>query len=339
MSSRHLPSSSSPPGLSSPDRRRVAAAAGLAWLLPGAARAQDAAFPSKTVRIVIPTAPGGNLDLLARIVAEKLQAAWGQQVIVESRAGANTMLATASVAKSPADGLTALFTISGFVQNLVLRNDAPYKASDLAPVSLVASFPIVLAANAALPANNLAELVRLAKDKPRSLTYGSYGVGSGAHIIGEGLNRAAGIEILHIPYKGEAATLPDLLSGQIQLAYGSTGFFARQMSTGRIKLVAVASPQRLKEFPNLPTFSEAGFADVNLPGWGGLFLPAGTPAPVLDRWVQEVRRIVAMPDVQKRILDMGFEPVGSSGSEFAQLIDSDLRRWGAVVRAVGIKLE
>ena len=101
----------------------------------------------------------------------------------------------------------------------------------------------------------------------------------------------------------------------------------------------MASPQRLKEFPNLPTFSEAGFADVNLPGWGGLFLPAGTPAPVLDRWVQEVRRIVAMPDVQKRILDMGFEPVGSSGSEFAQLIDSDLRRWGAVVRAVGIKLE
>jgi len=334
-----LPSPPSPP--TSPDlaRRRLAAGAGLAWMLPASGSAQEGPFPSKTVRIVIPTAPGGNLDLLARVVAEKLQAAWGQQVIVESRAGANTMLATSLVAKSPADGYTALFTISGFVQNLVLRSDASYKASDLAPVSLVASFPIVLAAHAGMPANSLAELVRLAKDKPRSLSFGSYGVGSGGHIIGEGLNRAAGMEIQHVPYKGEAASLPDLLSGQIQLAYGSTGFFARQMSTGKIKLLAVANPQRLKDFPAVPTFSEAGFGDVNLPGWGGLFLPAGTSAPVLDKWVQEVRRITAMPDVQKRIFDMGFEPVGNSGAEFAQVIDSDLRKWASVVRAVGIKLE
>ena len=296
-------------------------------------------FPNKPVRILIPTAPGGNLDILARVVAEKLAATWGQQVIVESRAGANTVLATTAVAKAPPDGYTALFTISGFVQNLVLRTDTPYKATDLAPVSLVASFPIALAANATLPANNLAELVALAKRQPGGLSFGSYGVGSGAHIIGEGLNKAAGIQINHVPYKGEAASFPDLVSGQIQLAWGSVGFYARQLSTGKVKLIAVASPKRLKDFPSVPTLSEAGFADVNLAGWGGLFLPAGTPAAVVEKWSQEVRRITNLPDVQKKIYEMGFEPMGNTPAEFSQVIVSDLQKWGTVVRANNIKAE
>ena len=310
----------------------------LGMVAPAQAQGSDA-FPNKPVRIVIPTAPGGNLDILARLVAEKLSATWGQQVIVESKAGANTVLATTAVAKSPADGYTALFTISGFVQNLVLRSDTPYKASDLAPVSLVASFPIAMAANSSLSANNLSELVALAKQKPGSLSFGSYGVGSGAHIIGEGLNKAAGIQITHVPYKGEAASFPDLVSGQIQLAWGSVGFYARQLSTGKVKLIAVASPKRLKDFPSVPTLSEAGYADVNLAGWGGLFLPAGTPAAVVDKWSQEVRRITAMPDVQKKIYEMGFEPIGNSPGEFSQVIASDLQKWGAVVRANNIKAE
>ncbi len=301
--------------------------------------AQDASFPARTVRIVIPTAPGGNLDLLARVVAEKLSAAWGQQVIVESRAGANTMLATSMVAKAPPDGHTLLFTISGFVQNLVLVANPPYKPSEFAPVSLVATFPIALAANASLPANDLPELVKLAKAKPKAYSFGSYGVGSGGHIIGEGLNKAAGIEIVHVPYKGEAAGFPDLVSNSIQLQYGSTGFFARQLSTGKIKLLAVASPKRLKDFPNVPTFAEAGFGDINLAGWGATFLPAGTPQPIIDKWSNELRQIVAMPDVQKKIYDMGFEPGGSSPAEFAQVIANDLQKWGAVVRANNIKLE
>lgn len=317
---------------------RGLALAACGWLaLAGGAVAQDAPFPSKPIRIVIPTAPGGNLDLMTRVVAEKLQAAWGQQVLVEAKPGANTMLATSAVAKSPADGYTALSTISGLVQNLVLRSDVPYKLSELTPVSMVASFPIVLAANANLPANNLVEVVKAAKESPGKMSYGSYGVGSGGHIIGEGLNKLAGVDIRHVPYKGEAAELPDLISGQIQLGYGSVGFFARQVP--KIKLIAVASPQRLKDFPDVPTFAEAGYADVNLPGWGGMFLPAGTPQPIVDKWVTEIRRIVAMPDVQKRILEMGFVPVGNSGAEFANDIAADLQKWGAVVRANNIKLE
>lgn len=320
-------------------RRAALVALSLLGALAGPAQAQEGPFPNRAIRIVIPTAPGGNLDLLARVVAEKLQAAWGQQVIVESRAGANTTLATTYVAKAPADGYTALFTISGFVQNLVLQPNPAYKASDLAPVSLVASFPIALAANAAVPVKTLADVVKLAKEKPGSMSYGSYGLGSGGHIIGAGLNKAAGVDIAHVPYKGEAASFPDLVSGRIQLAYGSVGFYARQLSEGKVKLIAVASPARLKDFPEVQTFAEAGYADVNLAGWGALFLPAGTPQAVVDKWSQEVQRITQMPDVQKKIFDMGFLPVGNSSAEFARVIDSDIKRWGAVVKANDIKLE
>lgn len=308
-------------------------------LLASATACAQPAFPSKPIRFVIPTAPGGNLDLLARIVAGKLSDAWGQQVIVEGRPGANTVLATTAVAKAPADGYTVLFTISGFVQNLVLQPNPQYKVTDLAPVSMVASFPIALAANANVPANDLAGVVRLARQQPDKLSFGSYGMGSGGHIIGEGLNKAAGVKIKHLAYKGEAASFVDLVSGDIDLAYGSVGFYSRQLSGGKIKLIAVASPQRLKNFPSVPTFAEAGFADINLPGWGAMFLPAGTPATIVDRFVQEVRKIVAMPDVQAKIRDMGFEPVGNTNTEFAQVIASDLQGWGKIVRDNNIKLD
>ena len=321
--------------------RRTLLAAVAAWLLSAATvvSAQQTAFPSKPIKFVIPTAPGGNLDLLARSVATKLGEAWGQQVIVEPKPGANTILATTAVAKAPGDGYTVLFTLSGFVQNLVLQPHPQYKVTDLAPVSMVASFPIALAAHASLPANDLAEVVRLARQQPDKLSFGSYGMGSGGHLIGEGLNKSAGIRIKHIAYKGEAASFTDLVSGDIGLAYGSVGFYSRQLSGGKVKLIAVASPQRLKHFPDVQTFAEAGFGDINLPGWGGMFLPAGTPVSIVDKYVQEIRRIVAMPDIQAKIYDMGFEPVGNSNSEFAQVIASDMQKWAKIVRENNIKLE
>jgi tripartite-type tricarboxylate transporter receptor subunit TctC len=319
-------------------RALLATAAALATAaLPAAA--QEAPFPGKPVRIVIPTAPGGNLDVLARLVAAKLTEAWGQQVIVESKPGANTILATTAVAKSPPDGYTSLFTISGFVQNIVLQANPQYKMGDLAPVSLVASFPIALAANAALPVSDLAGVVRLAKQAPEKYTFGSYGVGSGAHLIGEGLNKAAGIRIKHAAYKGEAASFVDVASGDIALAYGSVGFYANQLATGKVKLIAVAAPHRLKTFPDLPTFAEAGYPDINLPGWGAMFLPAGTPAPIVEKYVQEIRRIVAMPDVQARIYALGYEPVANTNTEFAQFLQEDLKRWTRIARENDIRLD
>jgi len=296
-------------------------------------------FPSKAVRIVIPTASGGNVDLLARALAEKLAERWKQPVIVEAKPGANTLLATLEVTRGKADGYTLLFTISGLVQNLVLQQNPQYKLSDLAPVSMVASFPIVLAANTSFPPKSVGELVTYAKDKPNTISFGSYGTGSGGHIIGEGLNRAAGIDLQHIAYKGEAAALPDLLTGRIALAYGSTGFYARQMSTNSIRLLAVASPQRLKNFPDVPTFAEAGFAGINLAGWGGLFLPAATPPEIVKEVAQQVRQIVALPDIQAKIHDMGFEPVGNTEAEFGQGLTAELEKWRAIVKDANIKLE
>jgi tripartite-type tricarboxylate transporter receptor subunit TctC len=318
-------------------RRALLATA--AALAAAPAFAQPAAFPNKTIKFVIPTPPGGNLDALARLVGSKLTDAWGQQVVVEPKPGANTILATKAVAQSPADGYTALFTISGFVQNIALRPEPPYKMNDLAPVSLVASFPIALAANAALPANDLPSLVKLAKSAPGKYTFGSYGMGSGGHLIGEGLNKAAGIDIKHAAYKGEAASFPDLVSGDIALTYGSVGFYANQLSAGKVKLLAVASPQRLKNFPNLPTFAEAGFPDINLPGWGAVFLPAGTPPAIVDKYVQEIRKIVQMPDVQAKIYAMGFEPVGNSNTEFAKVLQTDMQLWSKIARENNIKLD
>lgn len=303
------------------------------------AQAQEAAYPSRLIRIIIPTASGGTLDALARVVAEKMSASWGQPVIVESRAGANTVLATTAVAKSPPDGYTALFTISGFVQNLVLMPNPPYKLSDFAPVSMVAVFPIALAANADLPANTLQEVVKLAREKPDTISYGSYGIGSSGHIIGEGLNKAADIRLNHVPYKGEAASFPDLVSGRLGLAYGSVGFYASQLSTGKVKMIAVASPRRLKAFPDVPTFAEGGYPDVNLAGWGGVLLPAGTPPAIVEKFSAELRRIAMLPDVQAKIAQMGYEVAASTREEFAQSIASDIQRWGAIVKANNIKLE
>ncbi|WP_399679898.1 Bug family tripartite tricarboxylate transporter substrate binding protein [Xenophilus sp.] len=330
-----------PPTIARMPRRTLLAAAVAALGLcagPGAL-AQGSAFPDKPVRIVIPTAPGGNLDVLARVVAAKLNELWGQAVIVESKPGANTILATSHVAKSPADGYTALFTISGFVQNLVLQPNPQYRMNDLAPVSIVASFPITLAANAQLPADDLAGVVRLAKAAPEKYSFGSYGVGSGGHLIGEGLNRAAGIRIKHVAYKGEAASFPDLASGNIALAYGSAGFYANQVGSGKVKIIAVASANRLATFPTVPTFAEAGYPDINLPGWGAMFLPAGTPAAVVDKYVAAVRQIVRMPDVKEKILQLGYEPVGNTNTEFAQFLQEDLQRWTKIVRENDIRLE
>ena len=319
--------------------RRTLLCASLTLAAAMPAWSQAPAFPTKPIRIVIPTAPGGNLDVLARLVAAKLTDAWGQQVIIDPKPGANTILATMAVAKAPADGYTVLFTISGFVQNLVLRSDVQYKMNDLAPVSIVASFPIALAANAKLPADDLAGIVKMAKEAPEKYSFGSYGMGSGGHLIGEGLNKAAGIRIKHIAYKGEAPSFTDLVSGDIALAYGSVGFYANHVSDGKVKLIAVASPNRLKAFPKVPTFAELGYPDVNLPGWGAMFLPAGTPAPIVDKYVAEIRKIVQMPDVQARIAQLGYEPVGNTNTEFAQFLQEDLKRWSKIARENNIKLD
>jgi tripartite-type tricarboxylate transporter receptor subunit TctC len=315
----------------------LAAAAALA--LSTAVQAQPAPFPSRAVKLIVATAPGGSADLTARILAEKLSAAWGQPVVVEQRTGANGMVGAQALAKAAPDGYTAYMSLSSMVQNLLLQPNPGYKLEDVMPVSMVAVLPIVLAANATVPVSSVEDLIKLAREKPGALSYGSYGTGGGGHIIGVGLNRAANTQMIHVPYKGEAASFPDLISGQITAAFGSTGFYTPHVAAGKVRLLAVASPARLKRFPNVPTFAEAGYPGVNLPGWTGVFLPAGTPAAIVNKFSQEIRNALAMPDVQNRLLDFGYEPNGTTPEEFAQYIKAELPRWSAVIKENNIKLE
>ena len=301
--------------------------------------AQDAAFPVRPIKIVTPTAAGGNIDLLARALAEKLSAAWGQGVIVEPRPGANGMIAAAAVAKAAPDGYTVLFSHSALVQNLLLQPNPPYKLADLAPVSMLALFPIAYGVNTSLGVGSLAELIALARAKPKTLSFGSYGTGSGGHVIGAALNRAAGIDLTHVPYKGEVPAVTDMMAGQVSSAYGSVGYMARQFGSGKVKLLAVASLARLKNFPDVPTFGEAGFPALNLPGWGGIFLPAGTPAQIVAKFNAEIVKVVRMADVAEKIDGMGFVPVGNSADAFGASIRSEFEKWETAIRENQIRLD
>ena len=249
------------------------------------------------------------------------------------------MIAASFVAKAPADGYTILFSHSALVQNLLLQPNPPYKLADFAPVTMMALFPIAYAVNASHGVNSLQELIALAKAKPKTLSFGSYGTGSGGHIIGAGLNRAAGIDLIHVPYKGEVPAVTDMLAGQVSSAYGSVGYMARQLAGGKIRLLAVASSERLKSFPDVPTFGEVGYSAINLPGWGGLFLPAGTPAAIVNKVNESVVKALRLPDISDKILGMGFVPVGNSAAEFSASIKSEFEKWDTAIRESQIKIE
>lgn len=328
-----------PPTLS---RRGIASAclAGLTLLCTGPVASQEAGnFPNKPVRLMLATAPGGATDILARMLADKLSSAWSQTVLVEQRVGANGMIAAAALAKAPPDGHTAYLSISSVVQNVLLRPNPGYKLDELAPVTLVATIPIAFAVSSSLNINSVADLVKHAKSKPEGVTYGTSGTGSGSHLVGAALASAAGIKMIHVPYKGEASSLADLLNRQLTVGFGSAGFYATQEASGKVKVLAVTGPRRVERYPHIPTLAEAGYPAVNLPGWYGLFLPAGTPKPIVAKFSQEVRRIVALPDVQAKIHEVGFVPVGNSSEEFTRYIANEMDTWSKVIQQNNIQVD
>jgi tripartite-type tricarboxylate transporter receptor subunit TctC len=322
-------------------RRRVVSALAATLALSGtsAAFSQDAAFPNKPVRLMLATAPGGATDILARMIADKLSATWGQPVLVEQRVGANGMIAAAALAKAPPDGHTAYLSISSMVQNVLLRPNPGYKMEELAPVTLVATIPIAFAVSTSLNVNTVADLVKYAKSKPQGVTYGTSGAGSGSHLVGAALAGAAGFKATHIPYKGEVSSLPDLINGQLDVGFGSAGFYATQETSGKVKVLAVTGPKRVARYPHIPTLAEAGYPGTNLPGWYGLFLPAGTPKAVVAKFGDEVRRIVALPEVQAKIEEVGFVPVGNSSDEFSRYIATEMDTWSKVIKQNDIKVD
>src|SRR3954447_126013 len=304
--------------------------------------AQAQAWPAKPVRLVVAYPPGGGIDVMGRQIAEKLTGMWGQPVVVENKPGANTIVATEAVAKSPADGYTVLLTTDAtFSINPHLYAKLPFDTQrDFIPVTMLVLLQQLLIANPSLPANTLQELIALAKAKPGSINYASYGSGSQPHLSGEMLKYKAGIDLVHVPYKGISLAVPAVMAGEVQLTFAGIATSMPQLKAGRIKALAIGGPTRSPLLPQVPTFAELGYPEVETHAWFGLFLPAGSPREAVNRIYQDTRKIIEEPEFrQKQLIDKGYDVVGSSPEEFAAYITKDSESRARAVRISGAKAE
>jgi tripartite-type tricarboxylate transporter receptor subunit TctC len=299
-------------------------------------------WPAKPVRIVVAYPPGGGIDVMARQIADRLTAAWGQPVVVENKPGANTIVATDAVAKSVPDGYTVLMTTDAtFSINPHLYARLPFDPQrDFIPVTMLVLLQQLLVAHPALPANSLDELIKLAKAQPGSINYASYGSGSQPHLAGEMLKNKAGIDLVHIPYKGISLAVPAVMAGEVQLTFAGIATSSAPLKAGRIKALAIGGAQRSPLFPQVPTFAELGYPEVETHAWFGLFLPAGSPREAIARIHQDTRKLLEDPEFrQKQLIDRGYEVAGSGPEEFASYIRSDSESRGRAVRISGAKAE
>jgi len=306
-------------------------------VLCGSALAQ--AFPSRTVTLVVPNPPGGAIDIQARVYAQKLQELWGQPVIVDYRPGAGTLLGMEHVAKSAPDGHTLCLVVTPLVILPALREQMPYDTlKDLAPVTLTGVSSIMIAASPALQAGNIAELIALAKKQPGKLTYASPGLGSSMHLAGELLKMEAGIDLLHVPFKGGAQAYPELMAGRIDLQLDPTFGIYRHVRAGKMKALAVTSAKRDPSAPEVPAVAETlrGF-DVR--SINGIVAAGGTPRELAHRISADFRKLLREPDTARRLQELGIEPVGNSPEEFGAFIRSEIERWTRVARAANVKME
>jgi tripartite-type tricarboxylate transporter receptor subunit TctC len=306
--------------------------------LAASASAQQV-YPAKPIRIISPYAPGGTTDILARLVGPKLTESWGQQVIVENRPGGNTIIGSEAMVRSPPDGYTLLSILSSHV---IVPNLAPtpYDAvKDFAAVATIASTQLVLVLHPSLPARNVQELIALARAKPGQLNYGSGGSGTVTHLAGEFFNLQAGIKIQHIPYKGSAQALIDVMGGQIHMYFSPPIVALQHIKGGRLRAIALTGDTRLSALPQVPTASEAGVKGFEIKIWYGLLAPAATPRAIIDKWATEMARILALPDMREKLLSQGMEPFISTPDQFAALIRADLAKYTRVIKTANIKLE
>ena len=305
-----------------------------------AAHAQS--WPTKPVRIVVAYPPGGGIDVMARQIAEKVTPAWGQPVVVENKPGANTILATDAVAKSAADGHTILMTTDAtFSINPHLYSKLPFDTQrDFIPVTMLVLLQQLLVAHPALQANTLQDLIKLAKAKPGSINYASYGSGSQPHLSGEMLKNKAGIDLVHVPYKGISLAVPAVMAGEVQLTFAGIATSMPQLKAGRIKPIAIGGPKRSPLLPEVPTFTELGYPEVETHAWFGFFLPAGSPPNAVARIHTDVKRVLEEPEFrQKQLIEKGYDVVGSSPEEFAAYIRKDSESRGRAVKISGAKAE
>jgi len=306
-----------------------------ALLFGGTATAQD--YPSRPVKIVVPFPAGGSNDIIARILAQKLNERTGQPFLIENRGGAGGNIGADAVATSEPDGYTLLLTAPPpLTINAALYKSLPYDpAKAFAPISLVASVPIVLAVNPSVEANNVGELIALAKAKPGTLNFGSSGNGSTNHLAGELLKSMTGISIVHLPYRGAAPAMNDLIAGHIPMMFDNIPAVLPQVQGKAIRAIAVAGAKRASALPDVPTVAESGVPGFEASAWFGLVAPAKTPAPVLAKLEGEVDAILKMPDVQKRFTELGAEPGSISGAAFGRFLAEETAKWTKIIQSSG----
>ncbi|WP_295377664.1 tripartite tricarboxylate transporter substrate binding protein [uncultured Pseudacidovorax sp.] len=314
-------------------------AAGLALAAPLASA--QAAYPTKPIRLVVPFAPGGSADVVGRLIAEELRAGLGQPVVVDNRPGAGGNIAGDMVAKAPADGYTLLLAAAGPIAiNPSLYGRMPYNpATDLAPVALLARDHQLMAVTPSVPARDVREFIAYAKANPGKVSFGSPGNGTPAHLGGELFNQMAGTQMVHVPYKGSAPAMNDLISGQITVMIDNMPALLPQVQAGRLRALGVASPARASGAPDIPTVAESGLPGFNVTAWKGLMAPAGTPKPIVAKLNEVAVAAVAKPEIRKRLVDLGAEPGGGSPEDFGALIARDSRSWAALVKSTGARVD
>ena len=317
--------------------------AGLAMLvavtaLSGSVAAQD--WPSRPIRIIVPFPPGQGADIIGRLLAEGLAPVLGQPLVVENKPGAGSMVGTAFAAKQPADGYTLLIGgTSAIVINPHLFKKLDYRLSDFAPITNVASLPMIICVANGVPARTIPELIALARQRPGELTYGSSGIGSAHHLVQALFAAAAGIRISHVPYSGSAASMADLISGRITMLADTLPAVMPSVRSGKVRALGITSSTRSPFFPELPTVAEQGVAGYEAIAWAGLFAPAGTPEPILQRLNTEVVKLLNTPEAQKRFHDLFMPTIADSRADFAAFLKTEYERWGRGVTLSGAKVE
>jgi tripartite-type tricarboxylate transporter receptor subunit TctC len=317
---------------------RLAAVAALA-LLPAVAHAQ--AWPAKPIRWIVPYTPGGITDTVTRLVTHKLSESLGQPIVVENRPGANSILGADLAAKAPPDGYTFVTVIAAHAANATLyAGKLPFDATkSFAPVSLAASAPLIMTASNAFPPKDVRELIAYAKANPGKVSFGSSGIGAAAHLTTELLKQTAGIDMVHIPYKGTAPALQGLMANDIQILVDVPSSMMPHVRAGKVKALGMFSKARIGGAPEVPTLPESGGPPIESATWVAFLAPAGTPREIVARVSQETAKAVKAPDLREKLVQMGIDPVGSSPDELAQFLADEIARWANVINTAGVKAE
>lgn len=316
-----------------------AAIVGTAGMLAYATMCIAQTFPSKPLRVIVPFAPGGGTDILTRTITPKWSEALGQQLVIDNRAGGGSTIGSEMAARAAADGYTLLMVDTSFTTNPSLYSKLPYdSARDFAPVSLMAAAPVILIVHPSVPAKTLKEFVALAKAKPGQLNFASGGPGSSTHLGGELLKLAASIDLVHIPYKGTGPAVADVLGGQVVMMFAGISSVKQHVAVGRLRAIAVTGDKRSPAMPEVPTFIESGLKGVDSGTYWGCLAPAATPKEVINKVSATLASVLKLPEIQTRLVDLGFDPIGGSSELFAANIKSETEKWARVIRNARVKL-